>query len=284
VVLDPSSADQSVNPSPAQSWALGIEYQGKFFHGWQRQRDVASVQGALEDALSAIADEPIKVAAAGRTDAGVHATSQVASFVTHARRPERAWLQGVNSQLPTAASVVWARAVPMGFHARFSARARRYLYLYFEETVPSALGRDQWWSCRELDVDAMHQSAQSLLGEQDFSAVRAAGCQSPTPWRCVHRVSVVRTGRLVVLDIEANAFLLHMVRNIASMLQQVGRSSQDTGWPAKLLAGKDRTQLGATAPPDGLYLASVRYDPELGLPGLRLPPALAALAQRNILA
>ena len=265
------------------NWALGVEYDGQHFHGWQRQPDVASVQAALEQALSRIADEPIQLAAAGRTDTGVHATSQVASFVTTANRPERAWLQGTNTHLPAGVSVVWARAVPADFHARFSAVARRYLYLYREEALRSALGRNQWWSVPELDADRMQQSAQTLLGEQDFSAVRAAGCQSPTPWRCVHRVSVVRSGRLVVLDIEANAFLLHMVRNIASMLQQVGSCSRDARWPAELLAAKDRTLLGPTAPSQGLYLAEVRYDPNLGLPGLRLPPALAALAGRNIL-
>jgi len=268
---------------PEYCWALGVEYDGRYFHGWQRQRDVASVQGALEKALGVIAVEPITLAAAGRTDAGVHATSQVASFVTQAVRPERAWIQGVNSHLPAGVGVVWAQAVPTDFHARFSAVARRYLYLYREETSPSALGRHQWWGGRALDTDAMHQAAQSLLGEQDFSALRAAGCQSPTPWRCVHRVSVTRVGQLVVLDIEANAFLLHMVRNIASMLQQVGAGSQKVRWPAELLAKRDRTSLGPTAPPEGLYLVEVRYDPDLGMPGLRVPPALAALTVRNTL-
>lgn len=278
--VDTPSVDTSSGP---EGWALGIEYDGQHFHGWQRQPDVVSVQAALEQALSLVANEPIQVAAAGRTDAGVHATSQVVSFVTNSIRPERAWLQGVNSNLPAYVSVVWAKLVPADFHARFSAVARRYLYLYREEAVPSAIGRGQWWSARQLDTDAMHQSAQALLGEQDFTSVRAAGCQSPTPWRCVHRVSVVRCGALVVLDIEANAFLLHMVRNIASMLAQVGAGSRDAGWPAALLAAKDRTTLGPTAPSQGLYLAQVRYEPVLGLPGLRLPPTLAALAGRNIL-
>jgi len=279
-MVDPSYPEES---AVAHTWALGVEYDGQHFHGWQRQRDVASVQASLEQALSVIADQPVQLAAAGRTDAGVHATSQVVSFVTEATRPERAWLQGVNSHLPAHASVVWAQPVPTNFHARFSAVARRYLYIFREEPAPSALGRNQWWSTRELDADAMHQSGQALLGEQDFSAVRAAGCQSPTPWRCVHRVSVVRSGSLVVLDIEANAFLLHMVRNIASMLHQVGTGRHDIDWPAELLAAKDRTALGPTAPAQGLYLAQVRYEPVLGLPGLRLPPPLAVLAGRNIL-
>jgi len=268
---------------PHYCWALGVEYDGRLFHGWQRQRDQTSVQGALEAALSRVAAEPIRIAAAGRTDAGVHATSQIASFTTRAVRPERAWIRGANSNLPDGVSVVWAQPVATDFHARFSALARRYLYLYGQESTPSALGRNQWWSCRALDADAMHRAAQSLLGEQDFSAVRAAGCQSATPWRCVHRVSVAQMGQLIVLDIEANAFLLHMVRNIASMLQQVGTESRDVRWPEALLADKDRAALGPTAPPQGLYLVEVRYNPMFGLPGLRLPPPLAPLAARNTL-
>ncbi len=258
------------------SWALGIEYNGQAFHGWQRQKHASSVQQSLEDALSKIADEPVKVAAAGRTDAGVHATSQVASFTTNAQRLEKAWRLGTNAHLPEGVSVAWARPVPADFHARYSALARRYLYLYAEE-APSALGRSQWWAGAPLNSDAMHRAAQALLGEQDFSAVRAAACQSPTPWRCVHRVAVSRFGDLVVLDIEANAFLLHMVRNIASMLAQVGRGERPEGWVAQLLAGRDRGPLGVTAPPQALYLTQVSYAPDLALPGGRLPPPLRAL-------
>ena len=216
------------------------------------------------------------MAAAGRTDAGVHATGQVASFSTEAVRPEKAWRLGSNSHLPPGISVAWVRAVPADFHARFSALSRRYLYVYAEEP-PQALGRDQWWAGVPLDDEAMHGAAQALLGEQDFSAVRAAGCQSTTPWRCVNRVSVSRFGDLVVLDIEANAFLLHMVRNIASMLAQVGRRKRPEGWVGDLLLGRDRRVLGPTAPPQGLYLAHVIYPQELGLPGGRLPPPLRAL-------
>lgn len=262
----------------AHHWALGVEYNGRAFHGWQRQTQASSVQQTLEEALSRIADEPISIAAAGRTDARVHATAQVASFTTTAPRPERAWQRGANSHLPADVSIVWARQVPADFHARFSALARRYLYLYAAEQVPSALGRGQWWSGPELDARAMHQAAQALLGEQDFSAVRAAGCQSPTAWRCVHRVSVSTFGRLTVLDIEANAFLLHMVRNIASMLQQVGNGTRALDWPSHLLRGRDRRELGPTAPPQALYLAAVHYDPVLALPGLRLPPPLLGLS------
>lgn len=240
------------------------------------------MQQSLEDALSKIADAPIRVAAAGRTDAGVHATCQVASFTTSIERPERAWHLGCNSHLPAGVSVAWAQRVPLDFHARFSALSRRYLYVYAEE-APSALGQAQWWSGPKLDNQAMHAAAQALLGEQDFSAVRAAGCQSQTPWRCVHRVSVSRFGDLVVLDIQANAFLLHMVRNIASMLAQVGRAEQQVSWVSELLAGKDRSKLGPTAPPQGLYLAQISYASELGLPGGRLPPPLRALSSFDAL-
>lgn len=272
------AADASSPQPPEYHWALGVEYNGQAFHGWQRQKDASSVQQSLEEALSRVADQPIRVAAAGRTDAGVHATAQVASFTTTAQRPDRAWQLGVNSHLPAGVSISWVRQTPADFHARFSALARRYLYVFAAERVPSALGGGQWWSGPSLDVASMHQAAQALLGEQDFSAVRAAGCQSPTAWRCVHRVSVTSFGRLTVLDIEANAFLLHMVRNIASMLQQVGVGARGVDWPAKLLRAGDRRELGPTGPPQGLYLAAVRYDPALELPGLQLPPPLRALS------
>jgi len=264
------------------TWALGVEYNGQAFHGWQRQKHASSVQASLEEALSKIADAPIKVAAAGRTDAGVHATSQVVSFSTRAQRPEKAWRLGVNAHLPADVSVAWARPVPSEFHARYSALARRYVYVYAEE-APSALGSSQWWAGAPMDSDAMHRTAQALLGEQDFSAVRAAGCQSPTPWRCVHRVAVTRFGDLIVLDIEANAFLLHMVRNIASMLAQVGRGKRPASWVTELLAGKDRAPLGVTAPPQGLYLVHVSYPLDLELPGGRLPPPLRALRDFTVL-
>ena len=259
------------------NWALGLEYNGQQFHGWQRQKHAASAQGALETALSRVAAEPVTVHAAGRTDAGVHATSQVVSFSTPVERPERAWRLGVNSHLPAGINVHWAQSVPESFHARFSALSRRYLYLYVDEPE-SALGLAQWWSVpHALDADAMHQAAQALLGEQDFSAVRAAGCQSPTAWRCVHRVSVGRYGALTVLDIEANAFLLHMVRNIATLLAQIGSGNRPIAWVSDLLASGDRRLLGPTAPPQGLYLAEVRYPPELRVPAGRLPPPLRGL-------
>ncbi|MEM7200222.1 MAG: tRNA pseudouridine(38-40) synthase TruA [Planctomycetota bacterium] len=257
--------------------ALGVEYAGQAFAGWQRQANVATVQGALEAALSRVADRAVTVNAAGRTDRGVHATAQVASFEIDVDRPLKAWRFGANAHLPDGVSVVWAQEMDAGFHARFSAVARRYLYVWLGEP-PGALAGAQAWACgTALDPAAMDRAAQVLLGEQDFSAVRAAGCQSPTPVRCVHRVRVQRRGDLIVLDIEANAFLLHMVRNIASALQQIGAGRRDADWLTELLAGRDRAPLGPTAPPQGLYLVEVRYPETCAVPPGRLPPLLRTL-------
>ncbi|MGI9325141.1 MAG: tRNA pseudouridine(38-40) synthase TruA [Pseudomonadales bacterium] len=256
-------------------YALGVAYSGTNFHGWQRQSSVATVQGALEQALSKIAAEPITVQGSGRTDAGVHATAQVAHFETSAERPDKAWHRGVNALLPESVQVRWAQQVPDSFHARFSASARRYQYLYVDpEALAPLMGR-QAWRCERLDSDSMHRAAQILLGEQDFSAVRAAGCQSQTAMRCVHRVSVSRHHNLVVLDIQANAFLLHMVRNIARALFEVGSAARPKSWLEALLAGRDRTALGATAPPQGLYLVQVQY-PLTVTAGAGLPPGQPA--------
>jgi len=259
-----------------QRWALGVEYDGGAFSGFQRQRHAPSVQGALEEALSRVADEAIAVVCAGRTDAGVHATQQVVSFETAARREPKAWIRGTNSLTPAAVAVRWAVAVPADFHARFSASARRYLYLFDERAVPSPL-LDRWTlATAPLDAERMDEAAQALLGERDFSAFRAAACQSPTPWRCVQRIAVRRLGPLVVLDVTANAFLLHMVRNMASALQQVGLGQRPPRWIAELLDAGDRTRLGRTAAPQALYLVDVQY-PAQTLPPPVLPGVLRAV-------
>ena len=263
---------------PQAAYALGVEYDGADFHGWQRQSDVRTVQGALETAVGSVLNEPIALAAAGRTDSGVHATGQVASFQTAVKRPPRAYLAGVNSLLPSTVRVVWVRPVEAGFHARFSAANRRYMFLYVDEPA-AVLSANQQWVGPPLNAQRMHMAAQHLLGEQDFSAVRAAGCQSPTAIRCIHKISVRRHGPVVVLDVQANAFLLHMVRNIASALQQVGSLARPTDWLHELLASRDRSTLGITAPPQGLYLVGVGYPPHWGLPGPRLPPLLRTLGE-----
>ncbi len=260
--------------------ALGIEYDGSAFNGFQLQRHVPTVQGALETALSRVAACPVRVTPAGRTDTGVHATGQVVGFAPFTERPLKAWVRGANALLPEGVRVTWARAVDANFSARYSAVARRYMYLFaesaYEHEATSPLLRRRVFEVRRLDDGAMHRAAQFLLGEQDFSAVRGAGCQSRSAFRCVHRVSVQRAGPLVVLDITANAFLLHMVRNIAGVLAQVGDGRRPESWVAELLARRDRTVAGATAPPDGLYLVHVRY-PGYDFPEPPPPPLLRAL-------
>lgn len=262
--------------SAPQTIALGVEYDGAVFHGFQRQVGVPTVQEALERALSGVADTPVRVAVAGRTDAGVHATGQVVSFRTSAVRSEESWRRGTNALLrgaDGAVGVVWARLVERRFHARFSAVSRRYAYVYLEsETAPVLLRGRVTWARAELDAGAMHHAAQALLGERDFSAFRAAACDSSTPFRRVDAVSVVRHGPQVVIDIEANAFLQHMVRNVAGCLARIGRGEADTGLVADLLAAGDRTKAPPTAPPDGLYLTRVTY-PDIDVP-YRPPPTL----------
>lgn len=257
---------------PAQI-ALGLEYDGGAFNGWQRQSHQPSVQSELEAALSQVADHPVRTVGAGRTDAGVHATGQVASFQTANARPMRAWCDGVNALTSAGVKVRWARQVDADFNARFSAIARRYVYLYRIDEGRSPLGDPFTWRSPPLDAEAMRRAAQALLGEQDFTSFRAAGCQSKSPCREVHRIDVRSVANLVVLDIEANAFVLRMVRNIAGALAQVGRGERPGGWIAECLQAKDRALIGKTAPPHGLYLVHVSY-PGKDFPPSRLPPLL----------
>jgi tRNA pseudouridine38-40 synthase len=256
--------------------ALGIEYNGATFHGFQSQRNAPSVQDALEKALSQIADEPVRIVAAGRTDAGVHATGQIVGFTTTAERPPSAWLRGTNSLTPAGVKVTWVRTVSDRFHARYSAVARRYQYLFEDSGSASPLLHRQVTTVAPLDDAAMHRAAQALLGEHDFSSFRAAGCQSLSANRCVHRIAVHRAESFVVLDIAANAFLLHMVRNIAGALLRVGLGQAEEAWIGEILQGRNRGLAGRTAPPDGLYLVDVHY-PGFDLPRGRLPHLLRAL-------
>ena len=255
--------------------ALGIEYDGGAFNGWQRQSHQPSVQSDLEAALSQVADYPVRTVGAGRTDAGVHATGQVASFQPAASRPMRAWLDGVNALTSPGVKVRWAQQVDANFSARFSAQARRYIYLYRIDERRSPLRDPFTWRGPPLDADAMHSAAQALLGERDFTSFRAAACQSKSPWREVRRIGVRDIANLVALDIEANAFVLRMVRNIAGALAQVGRGERTVDWIGECLLAKDRSLIGKTAPPQGLYLVHVSY-PEQDFPAGGLPPPLAA--------
>ena len=251
-------------------FAFCVQYHGGSFRGWQRQQEHSSVQGELERALSTVANEPIFLRAAGRTDAGVHATGQVAAFSTNADRPVAQWLRGVNGLTPDAIQVAWLRRVANDFHPRFDAVARRYTYLFHDRGGSQPFLNELAWCTDALDENAMHTQAQALLGEHDFTSFRGAGCQSLTPMRRVDRCEVRREGDMVIMNIEANAFLLHMVRNIASGLHKVG-SGAPRGYIQELLTLKDRQQLGITAPAQGLYLAEVRY-PKQQFPSSPLPP------------
>ena len=256
------------------TYALGVEYDGSDYSGWQRQPHAPSVQEELENALSRVADEPVRTVAAGRTDAGVHATKQVVSFATAAHRPLKAWRDGVNSLAGDSIKVRWSRAVGTEFHARYSACARRYVYLYRMDSVPAPLSDRFAWRVPELQADAMHRAGQTLVGEHDFTSFRGARCHSRSPYRNVHRLAVRAIGSLAVLDIQANAFLLHMVRNIAGALVQVGEGRMPGNWIADCLEQRDRRRIGRTAPARGLYLVDVQY-PGYDFPAGSLPPLLA---------
>lgn len=266
----------SACPPGARRIAVGVEYDGAGLFGWQSQKDGPSVQDALQRALSAVAHAPVQVVGAGRTDAGVHATGQVAHFDTTARRKARDWVLGANSALPPGICLRWAAAAPAEFHARFSAVSRSYSYLLLNRETRSALWRERaWWTRRPLDAGLMHEVGQLLVGEHDFSALRAAECQSHSPVRRIDRLSVTRRGDFLRLDVTANAFLHHMVRNIVGTLAAVGRGRRPPEWVAEVLAGRDRCQAGATAPAAGLYLVHVDYGGLLPTPPAERPAPLA---------
>lgn len=240
--------------------ALGVEYDGHEFYGWQAQANLATVQGHLESALSKIADEPISVVCAGRTDAGVHALGQVVHFDTNKTRLPRAWVMGTNTYLPATIAVRWAEVVDEQFHARFSALSRAYRYVIYQHSARSAiLARRATWHYETLDVEQMQLASHYLLGEQDFTSFRSSECQSKTPMRNVMAVTVKRWQEYVLIDIEANAFLHHMVRNIVGVLVEVGTKRAEPTWVNDVLLAKDRRLAAETAPATGLYLMRVTY-------------------------
>jgi tRNA pseudouridine38-40 synthase len=225
------------------------------------------VQEKIEQALSKVADHPLRVTCAGRTDTGVHATAQVVHFNTDSERLLKAWVMGTNVHLPHDVSVIWARQVDDTFSARFSALKRCYRYIIFNRKSRSAIHSSQVnWIYDDLDIGAMHEAAQALIGEHDFSSFRSSTCQAKHAVRIMDSISVVREKEYIYIDVRANAFLHHMVRNIVGSLLMVGRGEQKAGWMAELLAGKDRTKAGPTAPASGLYLVAVEYPPEYELP------------------
>jgi len=248
-------------------YALGIEYDGTGFFGWQRLTHGPNVQAKIEAALSFVANHHVAVTCAGRTDAGVHARCQVVHFDSDAARDERAWTLGANTKLPVGISVLWAKPMPDDFHARFSARARRYRYTLLNRAIRPALdARHVSWERRPLDADRMHAAAQVLVGEHDFSAFRAISCQAAHARRCVLCIAVSREGERVYVDIEANAFLHHMVRNIVGSLLEVGVGERPVEWIAEVLSSRDRAQAGATAPAQGLTFMGPKYPAQWALP------------------
>jgi tRNA pseudouridine38-40 synthase len=246
--------------------ALGIEYDGSHYCGWQRQAHSPSVQETLEKALSGIANHPVTVICAGRTDTGVHGIGQVVHFDLQGQRPQRAWLLGGNTRLPNDISITWAQEVSEDFHARFSARARTYRYIILNRDTPKAtLAGRVSWIYHQLDTGRMADAAVLLLGTHDFSSFRAAGCQAKSPVRTIEHIEIHRSGHFVYLDIRANAFLHHMVRNIAGVLIAIGKGDRPVAWCRELLEVRDRRLGGVTAPPQGLYFINVEYPAEFGI-------------------
>lgn len=254
--------------------ALGIRYDGSSYHGWQSQEnDLATVQMHTEHALASVANHPVTLTCAGRTDAGVHATSQVVHFDTDADRSDHSWVFGANSNLPPDICVLWAKEVDREFHARFSAEARRYRYVIYNHQVkPAILRHYVGWYYKPLDTVLMQQAADYLLGEHDFSAFRGSGCQSRSPMRNVQELTVERRGRMVIIETCANAFLLHMVRNIAGVLTEVGSGNKPPEWARDVLQSCDRREAAATIAPNGLYLVHVRYPVDFQLPQMPVGP------------
>ncbi|WP_456404236.1 tRNA pseudouridine(38-40) synthase TruA [Thiolapillus sp.] len=250
--------------------ALGVEYDGSRFCGWQTQKNgERTVQEVVERALSSVADQDVQVFAAGRTDTGVHAIQQVIHFDTIAVRPMHGWVMGANIKLPKDVSILWAKEVPQAFHARFSARARTYRYLILNRrSRPALMARRATWIHRPLDAQLMHRSGQALLGKQDFTSYRTVHCQAKSPIRTLHSLSVERHDDFLVMEVHADGFLHHMVRNIAGVLIAVGSGDRPPDWAAEVLAHRDRRLGGMTAAADGLYFYRVDYDPQYKIPAI----------------
>ncbi len=250
--------------------ALGIEYDGSHFHGWQTQKSgVRTIQLAVEQALSCVADHDIRIFAAGRTDTGVHANAQVVHFDTDARRPPHGWVMGSNIKLPADISILWAKEVPQEFHARFSALGRTYRYFILNRVSrPAILSRRATWIHRPLDATRMHEAGQVLLGQQDFTSYRTVHCQAKSPVRTLHSLQVRRLGDFVVMELHADGFLHHMVRNIAGVLIAIGAGERPADWAADVLAHRDRRLGGMTAAADGLYFYHVDYPEQYEIPAI----------------
>ena len=257
--------------------ALCVSYKGSRYFGWQSQASgLPTVQDAVQTAIGRVANHPVEVVCAGRTDKAVHASYQIVHFDTSAVRSERSWVFGCNANLPADISVAWARSVSSDFHARFSAFSRRYNYFIYNHPVrPAHFYDEMTWCHYQLDENAMHEASQSLLGEHDFTSFRAVGCQSKSPFRNIESISVRRFSNMLVLDIKGNAFLHHMVRNIAGVLMAIGSGSKPVSWCEDVLEARDRTKADVTAPPFGLFLTDVSYPELFALPVSSGAPAFA---------
>lgn len=269
------SGDQGAISIAPYRYAACVEYAGAQYKGWQIQKDneVPTIQGHVEAALSKIANEPVAVICAGRTDAGVNGTYQIIHFDTCAQRDPRAWVMGTNTHLPADIALRWAKPVSQEFHARFSAQERRYRYLIYSHPVmPAILSKGVTWTYKPLDVGRMQAAGDYLVGEHDFTSYRAIGCQAKSPVRDLRSLSVYKTGDLIVIDVCANAFLHHMVRNIAGVLMTIGAGEAEPVWAKEVLEARDRRAGGVTAPPFGLYFVDVRYPAAFELPASELGP------------
>jgi tRNA pseudouridine38-40 synthase len=247
--------------------ALGLEYDGCLFFGWQKQQGLQTIQGSLEQALGQIADAPIEVYCAGRTDAGVHAVQQIVHFDTNTIRDLRAWVMGTNSFLPSGIVVHWAQEIDENFHARFSALSRCYTYVIDNSPIrPALLAKKVTWYFEPLNIESMKAASVHLLGELDFSSFRSAECSSKTPMRNVQKINITRNGNYIMISIQANAFLHHMVRNIVGVLKKIGAGFEEPHWAREVLEARDRRAAAETTPPDGLYLMKVGYPVQYQFP------------------
>ncbi|OMH38702.1 tRNA pseudouridine(38-40) synthase TruA [Motiliproteus sp. MSK22-1] len=265
---------EEVAQPPLCRYAVCVEYDGSKYHGWQSQPgSVNCVQEAVEAALGRVANHPVSVICAGRTDSGVHASYQIIHFDSAAVRPERGWLLGSNTYLPDDICIKWIKSVSEEFHARFSALERRYRYVIFNGPVkPALLSRQLTWTFRPLDEVRMQEAANYLVGTHDFSSYRAVGCQAHSPVRDIRHLWVRRLGQLIVIDVRANAFLHHMIRNIAGVLMKIGSGDAEPIWAKEVLESRDRREGGVTAPPFGLYFVNAIYPDEFNLPKSELGP------------
>ena len=251
---------------------MGVEYNGQNYCGWQYQDHSPSVQQTVEQAISVVANHPVRVFCSGRTDTGVHGLGQVIHFDSESRREPHSWVFGSNANLPKDIAILWAKEVSAEFHARYSALGRIYRYVILNRRIrPALLDTRASWDYRPLDEQRMREAARHLIGEHDFSSYRALACQAKSPVRHLLRLDVSRHGDLVILELEANGFLHHMVRNIAGVLMTIGAGEADILWSRQVLEERDRTRGGITAPPDGLYFVGVRYPPAFAIPELLSP-------------